>query len=113
MKARLFPRVDGRDVVSKDVGIGRDHRQAFDLCLRDQEAIEWILVMRGQRCHSQGMLDGDVQEGSAFGLQLVDESVWARFKLEATSRVLDADLDHAHGGEYQLFRVSQDATTDR
>ena len=53
--------------------------------------------MKWQRCHSQGMVDGDAQKSNPIGFQDGNESVRTDIKLQAAGRMLDADLDDTHG----------------
>ena len=88
--------VDHVNVVALEYRIGRDERQAFELCGRDQQAIERVPVVRSEFGHAKGVAVVDRQCGNAADRQAVRNVVRRRRRQrQFAEAVFDGDLPRA------------------
>jgi len=79
--------------------VGGKKRDAFDEGLRDQEAIERILMQRRERVDVHGVLAGDRQLGIAIVEKSAAEKPRFHPEVVATEGVLDRNFPEACGAE--------------
>src|SRR5690348_10230187 len=92
-----------RSAVARDSRVGGEKRDALDEGLRDQEAIERILMQRRQCIDIDRVLGGDRQ----LNVAVVEKSTAQETRLDAevlaAQGVLDRDFPEARGAEDQLI----------
>ena len=65
----MSSRFDDWDVVSLEPPIPRNQGEFLELCLRDQQAVEGVVVVSRQVLDSQRVRGGDVERGEAVAFQ--------------------------------------------
>lgn len=84
------PRPEQRHLVAPDLGIVGNERETFGLCLRNEDPIERVPVVRRERAKRVGVADGQRQLGdSRFGKSL-GETLEGEFELPEGA--LDGDF---------------------
>lgn len=91
------------DVVRAKLWIRRKDRDGFQLCLRDDQAVERITMMRWERSHAEGMCVNDRQWTRGTDLHARwNVLMWRCRQGKLSQRLLDRDFPRAGGGEKQL-----------
>lgn len=92
----LLTGVDTRNVVLKDPRIGGDQGQSLELGLRDEDVIEWIMMMRWQQACLKGVASADWQRNRSFACQSIDEVCRRDGQLDFPQAMLHGDLEGGH-----------------
>lgn len=97
-----------RALVSRQLGIGSEKRDAFRNCLGQKEAIEGIFVKRREAVDVGRMLPRDGKLDVSVVEQAAAQYTRVSMKVIPTERVLDRDFPDARGAEVELiFPIAQ------
>ena len=95
-------------LISRQLGVGSEKRDAFRNCLGQKEAIEGIFVQRREAINVGRMLSGDGKLDVSIVEQAAAQHTRVSMKVIPTERALDRDFPDARGAEVELiFPIAQ------